>query len=214
MCGFAGFLGGRWRGRDDAAAILARMSRSILHRGPDRSDLWLDETAGIGLAHNRLAIVDLTAAGNQPMISPSGRYVIVYNGEIYNHQQVRHELADAGVRRSWNGHSDTETLLAAIDAWGVRRALERSTGMFAFALWDRAERTLTLARDRLGEKPLYYGRQRAGGPFVFGSELKALAVHPQFDRVVDRRALTLLLRYNYIPAPFTTGFKSFPLGPC
>jgi asparagine synthase (glutamine-hydrolysing) len=203
MCGIAGFVGGKWSGRAQAAAIAAHMGRTILHRGPDHSDVWIDEDARLAFAHNRLAILDLSAAGNQPMASHSGRYVIVYNGEIYNHLQVRDALTEAGLAPNWNGHSDTETLLAAIEAWGVRGALERSTGMFALALWDRSERTLTLARDRLGEKPLYYGRQGAGGPFFFGSELKALAVHPQFHADIDRQALTLLLRYNYIPAPFS-----------
>jgi asparagine synthase (glutamine-hydrolysing) len=214
MCGFAGFLGGDWPARSGAAAILDRMNRSILHRGPDRSDVWLDPDARIGLAHNRLAIIDLSAAGNQPMTSPSGRYVTVYNGEIYNHQKIRDELAQGGIAPNWKGHSDTETLLAAIDAWGIRGALERSTGMFAFALWDKAERTLTLARDRLGEKPLYYGRQHAGGPFLFGSELKALRAHPQFRAGIDRGAITLLLRYNYIPAPFSIyrGISKLPPG--
>lgn len=203
MCGIAGFTGGEWGSRERIADTLSRMKRAIAHRGPDHSDIWFDEAAQVALAHNRLAIIDLTAAGNQPMSSPSGRYVIVYNGEIYNHEDIRDELTGAGLGRNWKGHSDTETLLAAIEAWGVRGALERSTGMFAFALWDRADRTLTLARDRLGEKPLYYGRQFPGGPFLFGSELKALAVHPQFRRDIDRRSLTLLLRYNYIPAPFS-----------
>jgi asparagine synthase (glutamine-hydrolysing) len=201
MCGFAGFVGGKWGGRGEIAAVLAAMNRSIVHRGPDRSDVWMDEGARVAFAHNRLAIMDLSPAGNQPMTSPSGRYVTIYNGEIYNHQEIRDELASAGFAPDWKGHSDTETLLAAIDAWGIRGALERATGMFAFALWDRQERALTLARDRLGEKPLYYGRQEDGGPFLFGSELKALALHPQFRPDVDRGALTLLLRYNYIPAP-------------
>lgn len=179
------------------------MGGTILHRGPDHSDVWIDEDARVAFAHNRLSILDLSAAGNQPMASHSGRYVIVYNGEAYNHQQVRDELTEAGVAPNWNGHSDTETLLAAIEAWGVRGALDRSTGMFALALWDKAERTLNLARDRLGEKPLYYGRQEPGGPFFFASELKALMAHPQFRGDIDRQALTLLLRYNYIPAPFS-----------
>ena len=148
------------------------------------------------------------------MHSHSGRYVTVYNGEIYNHLEIRDELTAAGLAPNWKGHSDTETLLAAIDAWGVRGALERSTGMFAFALWDRADRTLTLARDRLGEKPLYYGRQSPGGPFLFGSELKALAEHPQFQPDIERQALTLLLRYGYIPAPFSIyrGISKLPAG--
>lgn len=201
MCGIAGFFGGNWRGLGDASATLMRMNRSIAHRGPDHSGTWLDDAAGLAFAHRRLAIMDLSPAGNQPMASSSGRYVIIYNGEIYNHQDIRNELADAGLAPLWNGHSDTETLLAAVEAWGIRGALERSSGMFALALWDKAERKLVLARDRLGEKPLYYGRQGAGAPFLFGSELKALVAHPQFRREVDRGALSLLLRYNYIPAP-------------
>jgi asparagine synthase (glutamine-hydrolysing) len=214
MCGIGGFVGGKWSGRAQAAAIAAHMGRTILHRGPDHSDVWIDEEARVAFAHNRLAILDLSAAGNQPMASHSGRYVLVYNGEIYNHLQVRDELAEAGLAPNWNGHSDTETLLAATEAWGVRGALERSTGMFALALWDKAERTLTLARDRLGEKPLYFGRQEAGGPFLFGSELKALSPHPQFRADIDRQALTLLLRYNYIPAPFSIyrGISKLPPG--
>jgi asparagine synthase (glutamine-hydrolysing) len=148
------------------------------------------------------------------MRSPGGRYVIVFNGEIYNHSELREELGAAGQAHNWRGHSDTETLLAAFEAWGIRRTLERSTGMFAFALWDRQERALTLARDRLGEKPLYYGRQRGGGAFLFGSELKALAQHPGFIGDVDRQALTLLLRYTYIPAPFSIyrGIAKLPPG--
>ncbi len=215
MCGIAGFLGGRWSAKADTRSTLAQMAGSIRHRGPDHSDIWSDDEARIGLAHNRLAIVDLSEAGNQPMHSHDGRFVITYNGEIYNHLDIRDELAASGHGCNWNGHSDTETLLAAIEAWGVRRALERSAGMFAFALWDRSGRTLTLARDRMGEKPLYYGRQ--GGPkspFLFASELKALVRHPQFSTDVDRRALTLLLRYNYIPAPFSIyrGISKLPAG--
>jgi asparagine synthase (glutamine-hydrolysing) len=215
MCGIAGFLGGRWSAKSDATSTLAQMAGSIRHRGPDHSDVWSDDEARIGFAHSRLAIVDLSEAGNQPMHSHSGRFVIIYNGEIYNHRDIRDELAASGHSCNWNGHSDTETLLAAIEAWGVRGALERSVGMFAFALWDRAQRMLILARDRVGEKPLYYGRQ--GGlksPFLFGSELKALARHPRFCTDVDRRALTLLLRYNYIPAPFSIyrGISKLPAG--
>jgi asparagine synthase (glutamine-hydrolysing) len=214
MCGLAGFVGGEWGRRSDIAAILAGMGRSILHRGPDHSDVWIDEEARVAFVHNRLSILDLSAAGNQPMTSHSGRYLIVYNGEIYNHLEVRDELTAAGLAPNWRGHSDTETLLATIDVWGVRGALERSTGMFAFALWDKAERALTLARDRLGEKPLYYGRQAPGAPFFFASELKALAAHPQFRPDIERQALTLLLRYNYIPTPFSIyrGIAKLPAG--
>ena len=203
MCGIAGFFGGKWGSRGDAAAILSQMARSIRHRGPDHSDIWIDESARLGFAHGRLAILDLSPAGNQPMVSASGRYVIVYNGEIYDHVAIRDELTAAGRAPAWRGHSDTETLLAAVEAWGVRGAVERATGMFAFALWDKAQRILTLARDRLGEKPLYYGRQSVDGPFFFASELKAFGAHPQFRPDVDRSALTLLLRYNYIPTPWS-----------
>jgi asparagine synthase (glutamine-hydrolysing) len=204
MCGIAGFLGGDWSNLGSVRGTLEAMGRSIRHRGPDHSATWVDAANRLGFVHNRLAIVDLSDAGNQPMHSHSGRFVIVYNGEIYNHADIRRELAAAGRGVNWNGHSDTETLLAAIEHWGVRGAVERAAGMFAFALWDRSEGTLTLARDRLGEKPLYYGRQGgAGAPFLFGSELKALAQHPSFKAEVDREALTLLLRYNYIPAPFS-----------
>jgi asparagine synthase (glutamine-hydrolysing) len=204
MCGIAGFLGGDWPGGADVATTLGRMGRSIRHRGPDHSDLWMDPESRVAFVHNRLSIVDPSPAGNQPMHSHSGRYVIIYNGEIYNHRDIRDELVAAGVNRSWAGHSDTETLLAAIEAWGIRSALDRAAGMFAFALWDNAERTLTLARDRLGEKPLYYGRQGGrGGAFLFGSELKALAQYPAFNAEIDRQALTLFLRHGYIPAPFS-----------
>ena len=131
MCGIAGFVSGEWRRGADIVAVLERMNRSIHHRGPDHSAVWMDEGARVAFAHNRLAIVDLSEAGNQPMTSPSGRYVTVYNGEIYNHQAIRDELSAIGAAPNWRGHSDTETLLAAVDAWGVRGALERSTGMFA-----------------------------------------------------------------------------------
>jgi len=204
MCGIAGFVGGRcWAGQD-VGAILGRMGRSLLHRGPDHSDLWIDSDGQVAISHNRLAIVDVSPAGHQPMRSKSGRFVIVYNGEIYNHREIRAELISVGAEPCWKSHSDTETLLAAIEQWGVRGALERSTGMFAFALWDRAKKTLTLARDRLGEKPLYFGRQAgAGAPFFFASELKAIAQHPEFRREIDHDAVALLLRYNNIPAPFS-----------
>jgi asparagine synthase (glutamine-hydrolysing) len=202
MCGLAGYLGAT---SGDRQEVLARMAASIGHRGPDSTGLWRDDEAGIGFAHNRLAIVDLSPAGDQPMASPSGRYVIAYNGEIYNHMALRRELEVDGYVPGWGGHSDTETLLAAIDRWGVAGALGRSIGMFAFALWDKAERRLILARDRLGEKPLYYGWQRSGGKaaFLFGSELKALRRHPAFEGEIDRQALTAFLRLNYVPAPLS-----------
>lgn len=204
MCGIVGFMGADNR-RDAGAveSILQRMANAIVHRGPDDAGTWHDAHGHVGFAHRRLSIVDLSAAGHQPMEAASGRYVLCYNGEIYNHQKIRSKLALEGCAPSWRGHSDTETLLAAFDAWGIERSLQEAVGMFAIAVWDRRDRVLTLARDRLGEKPLYYGwAQKAGvRSFVFSSELKALRHHPSFDPVVDREALCLLLRHNCVPAP-------------
>ena len=178
------------------------MADALAHRGPDDADVWLDGTAGVALAHRRLAVIDLSAAGHQPMRSRSGRYVISFNGEIYNHQELRHRLdARSGPVAAWQGASDTESLLAAIEHFGLAAALRYAAGMFAFALWDRQERTLYLARDRLGEKPLYFGWQN--GVFMFASELKALACHPSFAGMIDREALALYLRHNYIPWPWS-----------
>jgi asparagine synthase (glutamine-hydrolysing) len=215
MCGIAGFWGGDWSSGATVEAVLRRVNESIRHRGPDSSGLWLDNASRIAFAHNRLAIVDVSPAGNQPMHSHSGRYVLIYNGEIYNHSSIRKELNAAGYPGGWSGHSDTETLLAAIEHWGVRGAIERANGMFAFALWDKEDRVLTLATDRLGEKPLYFGRQRSSGaPFFFASELKAIVCHPEFRPEINRDALTLLLRYNNIPAPFSIyeGIAKLPPG--
>jgi asparagine synthase (glutamine-hydrolysing) len=196
MCGIAGFIGsGRHEGRTDL--IVGHMADAIARRGPDDHGVWAD--TGVALAHRRLSILDLTPAGHQPMLDRSGRFVLTFNGEIYNHAELRAELERQGAAPQWRGHCDTEVLLEAISAWGVRRALERSVGMFAFALWDRRERTLVLARDRLGEKPLYYGW--AGPSFLFGSELSALAAHPDWTGEIDRNALGLLVRLNYVPAP-------------
>ncbi len=198
MCGFVGFVGGRWQGQDQAAAQVQAMAARIAHRGPDSSGHWVEPQARVALGHNRLAILDLSPAGHQPMASASGRFVLVYNGEVYNHLELRREL-----QRNWQGGSDTETLLAGFEAWGVRETLERLVGMFAFAVWDGKQRQLVLARDRLGEKPLYYGWQGQGPDraLLFGSELKGLAAHPSFEGEVDRTALTGFLRYNYVPAP-------------
>lgn len=201
MCGFAGFLGSLIAATGaEPERRLRHMIQAIAHRGPDSDGTWTDVDAGIGLAHKRLSIVDLSPAGAQPMVSASGRYVIVYNGEIYNHSDLRAELEASGSAVAWRGHSDTETLLAGCDAWGIEGTIGRSIGMFAFALWDRRERVLTLGRDRLGEKPLYYGWQGSGedAVFLFGSELKALRAHPAFERVVDRDALCLFMRHSYI----------------
>ncbi len=200
MCGLTGFWQAPARDGHGMSALATRMAERIVHRGPDDSGVWVDAEQGIALAFRRLSIIDLSPAGHQPMASASGRYVIVFNGEIYNYLALRRQLDADGDGVSWRGHSDTEVLLACIEAWGVERALKASVGMFAFALWDREQRTLTLARDRLGEKPLYYGWQN--GVLLLGSELKALVVHPSFERIIDRDAVALLLRHNFIPAPY------------
>lgn len=181
------------------------MASAIVNRGPDDTGAWVDPQVGLGLAHRRLAIIDLSPAGHQPMMSASERLVIVFNGEIYNHMALREELEKQGRAPAWRGHSDTETLLAAFDAWGVEQALKRTIGMFALALWDRQAHTLTLARDRLGEKPLYFGWQGQGdkGVFLFASELKAMREHPGFVGEIDRGAVSLLLRHNCVPAPYS-----------
>lgn len=194
MCGFAGYLTASQAGF--ASDVLHRMTDAIAHRGPDSDGHWMNSESGIALGHRRLAIVDLSSAGAQPMQASSGRYVIAFNGEIYNHPDVRAELDRGGVCL-WRGHSDTETLLAGFDAWGIEATLRKCIGMFAFAVWDRKLQTLTLGRDRLGEKPLYYGWQGSGraAVFLFGSELKALRAHPSFERQIDRGALALYMRH-------------------
>ena len=210
MCGVAGFLTTIPSMSSNAGAIVTDMVDTIRHRGPNDSGVWVDIDAGIALAHRRLSIVDLSQAGHQPMTSASGRYVIAFNGEIYNHLEIRHELdklrydsslAMTGKDVFWRGHSDTETLLAGFEAWGIETTLKKTVGMFAIALWDREEKVLTLARDRMGEKPLYYGFQNK--IFLFGSELKALKAHPNFLSEIDRDVLCLYLRHCYIPAPFS-----------
>lgn len=192
MCGIAGVVGATER---SLSAVVGRMVESIRYRGPDDAGVWCDSAAGLGLGHARLSILDLSPAGRQPMLSASGRFVIVFNGEIYNHLELRKELS--GI--AWRGHSDTETLLEAIEAWGVEKALRCLAGMFALALWDRVEQRLTLARDRIGEKPLYYGWSH--GTFLFGSELKALAAYPGWTGEIDRGALACYMRYAYVPVP-------------
>jgi asparagine synthase (glutamine-hydrolysing) len=181
------------------------MVRRISYRGPDDHGSWADAANGIALAHCRLSIVDLSPAGHQPMVSADGRFVVVFNGEIYNHMDIRQALESDGLAPPWRGHSDTETLLAALAGWGLAKAISEVRGMFAFAVWDRAERKLTLARDRMGEKPLYYGWQGSGAKkcFLFGSELSAIKAHPLFQGDVDRDALSLLMRHNYVPAPYS-----------
>lgn len=201
MCGLAGFLG-PITDRRGAASLLTRMAAEVSHRGPDDHGHWIAESEGIGFAHRRLSIVDLSQAGHQPMASSSGRYVITYNGEIYNHRAIRTELERAGCT-DWRGGSDTETLLDAIETWGLESALKRTKGMFALALWDRREHTLFLARDRVGEKPLYYGWTGSGdaSAFLFASDLASISVHPNFDAALDPQAIEAFLRYGYVPAP-------------
>ena len=198
MCGIAGFLGPLAPGHDGHTA--RRMAELLRHRGPDDEGVWTDPDAGIALAQRRLAIIDVSAAGHQPMVSPSGRYVITFNGEIYNHREIR-ALLDAEGETPWRGHSDTEVLLAAIDRWGLAAALARAAGMFALALWDRHERCLSLARDRLGEKPLYYGQ--IGRSFAFASEIKAFRALNGWRPEIDRGSLALLMRHNFVPAPYS-----------
>jgi asparagine synthase (glutamine-hydrolysing) len=197
MCGLAGFFWTRNRGPDEMRGIASRMADTISHRGPDDSGIWVDHSAGIAMGFRRLAIVDLSEHGHQPMRSASGRYMIVFNGEVYNHRNLRQELESSGC--TFRGNSDTEVILAAFDQWGIERAVPRFIGMFAIAVWDVSRRKLSLIRDRLGIKPLFiYNRD---GLVSFGSELKALIAGPEFDRTLDTRALTSYLRYLYVPAP-------------
>lgn len=196
MCGITGFWGHAGAFSPEAAAgVVRRMADQLAHRGPDDAGTWVDPASGIALGHRRLSIVDLSPTGHQPMVSASGRLVIAFNGEIYNHRALRCELDGA----SFRGTSDTEVLLVAIERWGLDEALRRAVGMFAFALVDVAARSLTLVRDRMGEKPLYYGR--LGGALVFGSELDALRAYPGASPTVSRAALAQLLTVGYVPAP-------------
>jgi len=191
------------------------MTDTLFHRGPDAGAVWIDEAAGLALGHRRLAIIELSAEGAQPMASSCGRYVLSYNGEVYNHLELREELLQNGHKQSWRGHSDTETLLACFVFWGVTETLRKAVGMFAVALWDKAERTLTLARDRFGEKPLYYGwaGNGSGQAFVFGSELKSLRAYPGFDNPVNRGALGLYFQFCTVPAPYSIYEDVFKLMP-
>jgi asparagine synthase (glutamine-hydrolysing) len=200
MCGICGFID-RTMTREKTLSTLGDMASVLRHRGPDDFGLWYDERNGVGFSHRRLSIIDLSPEGHQPMQSVSGRYVIVYNGEIYNHGELRKELDTLCESSTWRGHADTEVMLAAFEHWGIEGAVKRFAGMFAFALWDRDEETLHLVRDRLGEKPLYYGL--SGRTFFFASELKALRVHPAWQGEIDRDALCLYLRYSYVPAPYS-----------
>ena len=206
MCGFTGFLNaGNLYDEKSQKVILSKMTNALNHRGPDDTGYWSSKEEGISFGHKRLSILDLSEAGHQPMISGSGRYVIAFNGEIYNHLDLRDILESSNKNLIWKGSSDTETLLACFDSWGIEETIKKTVGMFAFALWCNKSRTLTLGRDRLGEKPLYYGWQGKGNSrvFLFGSELKALNNHPSLEGVIDRNAVCLYLRHNSIPAPYS-----------
>ena len=206
MCGIAGYLGEVKHPID----CLTKMADAISHRGPDNMGVWSDHNPSIGFAHSRLSILDLSSAGNQPMHSSSGNYVIIFNGEIYNHKSLRSELNLIN-QRNWLGHSDTETLLAAIEEWGLKKTLVKAKGMFAIALWDKLNKKLSLVRDRLGEKPLYYGWVH--GQFVFASELKAIKKFPKFENPIDRNSLALFLRFNSIPSPYSIYEDIYKLEP-
>ena len=194
MCGIAGFWLRKETGHEPTE-VLHRMGNTLAHRGPDDSGIFFDQDAGLGLSFRRLSIIDLSAEGHQPMASASGRYTIIFNGEVYNYEAIRAELGP----QQWRGHSDTEVMLAAIERWGLEAAVRRFVGMFAFALWDAFERRLHLVRDRVGIKPLYYGHVE--GSFVFASELKALKVFPGFQAAIDRDSLASYMRCAYVPAP-------------
>lgn len=200
MCGFAGFIDlGASTTQDELEQLAGEMTDPIRHRGPDAGGIWADAAAGFAVGFRRLAIIDLSAAGDQPMISASGRYVIVYNGETYNTAEIRTDLAALGLR--FRGHSDTEVVLEACEAWGVETTVARMNGMFAFALWDRRDRRLRLVRDRMGIKPLYWGR--LGGTILFGSQSKSFAVHPAWHGEIDREALAAYFQFGYVPSPMS-----------
>jgi len=205
MCGISGFIDIAFKKKiNELESLIARMSDTLRHRGPDDKGFWIDEHYGIALGHRRLSIIDLSQEGHQPMVSACGRFVVVYNGEIYNFKLLRNDLQSEGFM--FRGQSDTEVMLAAISSYGIEKAVKKFNGMFAFALWDRLERNLYLCRDRLGEKPLYYGF--VNNSFVFASELKAIVEFPGFNKEVDRQALVSYLRYNCIPAPYSI-YKNF-----
>ena len=211
MCGIAGFVCTDRKSDDSTTQTVARRMISVLsHRGPDDSGIWVDNTMGVALAHARLAIIDLSENGHQPMLSSAGRYAIVFNGEIYNHKILAAELNKGGVQ--FRGHSDTEVLLAAMENWGIVSAVQQAVGMFAMAVWDRQEKELCLIRDRMGEKPLYYGWQ--GNTLVFASELRSFREYPGFDTQLDLDALSLYLRFGYIPGPHSIfqGVHKLPPG--
>lgn len=210
MCGICGFINSKCnQSSQEIIDAINAMTNTLFHRGPNSGDIWIDEPSGVALGHRRLSIIDLSPDGAQPMISHSGRYVAVFNGEIYNFLTLRKELESVGV--VFKGNSDTEVMLAAIDTWGIMESTKRLVGMFAIAVWDQNKHRLHLLRDRLGEKPLYYGWN--GNNFLFASELKALRAHKQFRSVINRDAIALFFRHNYIPTPFSIYEGIFKLPP-
>src|SRR3990167_3711440 len=194
MCGIAGIWGDK-KNLDKLENHIRDATNSIYHRGPDSHGYWIDKNTGLALGHRRLAIVDLSQKGHQPMVSSSTRFVIVFNGEIYNYNSLRKELPFT----AWKGHSDTETLLAAIETWGIEKTLQKSYGMFAFSLFDREEKKLILARDRMGEKPLYYGFK--DGNFLFSSELKSMFAVSCTPFHLNKKSLFDFFSYSYVPTP-------------
>lgn len=205
MCGITGY----WDTRGANTTIVAGMASLIQHRGPDGEGTWLNQSGNLAMAHQRLSVVDLSTAGHQPMTSSNGRYVLAYNGEVYNFSELREQLIVCGI--CFRGHSDTEVILAAIEVWGLESAIKKFVGMFAFALWDEREQSLHLVRDRLGIKPLYYGW--VNGAFVFGSELNAIKAFPGFNSIIDRNSLALMMRHNNIPAPYSIYEDIYKLKP-
>ena len=220
MCGFTGFITNNNSVLTQIESVVSGMAMAIQHRGPDDVGVWSDPSAGIALGFRRLSILDLSSAGHQPMVSSSGRFVLTFNGEIYNHLDLRHLLTTSklvNISHIWRGRSDSETLLACIEAWGIEETLQKTVGMFAIALWDKQTSTLHLARDRFGEKPLYFGwvasEINTKPTFIFGSELKALRAYPGFDNSVSREALALYMRFTYVPAPYSIYQNIFKLEP-
>jgi asparagine synthase (glutamine-hydrolysing) len=197
MCGLTGY----WSKKRADPSLVEQMGLMLKHRGPDDSGVFINTDKTLAIAHRRLSIIDVSTAGHQPMVSNCGRFALAYNGEIYNHLDIREELKNSGFRLPWSGHSDTETLLASLCHWGVQDTLKRLNGMFAFSLWDDAEKTLTLARDRMGEKPMYYGS--VGNTFFFGSELSSFKPHPSWAGAINRDVVSLYLRHNYVPDPWS-----------
>jgi asparagine synthase (glutamine-hydrolysing) len=209
MCGITGIFGNLRK--DELARSIHKMSATLTHRGPDDAGTWIDEESGIAFGHQRLSIVDLSSAGHQPMVSPCGRFSVTFNGEIYNHLQLREKLSNSKYKQSWKGHSDTETLVSAFSQWGIEKTLDQLVGMFSIAVWDLKNKKLYLIRDRFGEKPLYYGW--SNGVFLFGSELKALRSYKGFNNTIDRNVLSLYMQYMYVPSPYSIFKDVYKLDP-